>query len=743
MLWGSDQLSLGMPLQFSARRALARGQWPLWMPELFCGMPGLASMNNFLYPSFLLYALAGVPVPFIFGYDAFLQVVLSGLGTYLFCRRLGLRGGASLVSGLAFACSGTQVSLLFAGHTNNVIAIALIPWTFFGIQLAFSSARAWRWYGGFGLTGAALALQILGVGMQIFAYDILALAAFTAWLAWREGMLGRAAAPVGPWHRRPWARLALGLGLMALLCTLLSAPQLLPTLRYLGYSLRHDFSFKDFGSWSFPPAESLQWIVPGFFGWASPTYCGRWEFNLTSEYMGLVPWALAFAALAAGFRQKRGPHRFFAGLALASFVIALGHDTPLSRVFFHLPVYSGFRSWTRFLCLLTFSVCVLAGLGLDALLDPREGARARRGALAFCGLALLASAFCLAGAQAWAAAAAPKAAPALGGLEQARRAVQALASSSALRALGTALALGAGFFLLPRLPRKPLAAALALAGLVAFHLWDVSQMHARFITFADPDQVLARPAFLKDLPDPQAPQPTRFLDPAGLFHINQWADFGMESIQGYHGMSMQSAESLREAMKGHVRRELRLLNVRYILERQPLNAPGLKLVGQDGGFVYENEDALPRAFLAGRVLSAGDPDQAYAMLARPDFDPGRDVILVHPSGFAAVPGAKGGVEWLSRGSDSFDLRVTAGQNAYLVVSQSWYPGWKAWVDGRETPVLQADGALQAIALPAGGHRVRFAFESAPFQAGLGLAGLGLLLALGLAWKAWRESPETA
>jgi len=155
VLWGSDEVSLGLPLMSSAHRALAAGSLPLWCPELCCGLPNLASYNlNFLHPFWLARALMGLAPAQGFAWDGALELCLAAWGSWLFLRWLSASRRGALVGALAFALSGTQLSPLFAGHTNNVEAIALIPWGFWGLGRALGrryddaeGGRAWGWAG--------------------------------------------------------------------------------------------------------------------------------------------------------------------------------------------------------------------------------------------------------------------------------------------------------------------------------------------------------------------------------------------------------------------------------------------------------------------------------------------------------------------------------------------------------------------------------------------------------------------
>jgi uncharacterized membrane protein YfhO len=75
----------------------------------------------------------------------------------------------------------------------------------------------------------------------------------------------------------------------------------------------------------------------------------------------------------------------------------------------------------------------------------------------------------------------------------------------------------------------------------------------------------------------------------------------------------------------------------------------------------------------------------------------------------------------------------------LVVSDAWYPGWSATVDGKPAPLLRADYALVGVALPAGRHVVELRFASRPTRAGLALSLLGVIGALALGWYGRKRS----
>ena len=703
MLWGDDIQALELVFKTAAHRSLALGEWPHWMPEILSGMPGIAASNLvFLHPIELFFCLLGLPPWMGFGLDAAAEVALSGIGTFLLLRRLGASRSAALLAGLLFASSGTQISLLRAGHINNIKGIAMIPWVFWGAHKAMSE-KSWL---GWALAGAALALQVLGLGLQIFAYTIIGLAAFAFWMAW---VPSDDEAPAVRWRTA-----ILGLGVAALFATLLSAPQLLTSLQYKPYSWREGFSYEQFVSWSFHPKEALGWIVPGFYGWLSPTYHGDWAFCLTTEYFGLLPWALAAAALAAAWSagSKHRVEWFFSGLAVFSFLAGIGKYFPLHHLFFHLPIYSGFRTWTRFLCLMTFSVCVLGGLGWDALFAERSP-QARKAALYFSLFAAFASIVALQVANFTP--------------EQ-----QAIARSSAGKAVGLSLALAALFWTWTQWSKQ---AALVLLAVVAFHAFDMSEMVGRYLIFRSPQEVLAAPPAFSVLPDGQHGEAYRVLDLPGLWPQNTPALNGIEMLQGYHGVQMAAPQALTKALGGRQLDWLNLMNVRYIFSPQAQPVPGWKLL-QAGPpvFTYENPSALPRAFLVANALAVKDDDAAFAALAQPSFPVLQAVTVPEDPALGQGP-LKGGARISVRGRNRLELEAVNDRAALLVVSQTWYPAWKALVNGKPSPVLKADGgALQALRLDPGQHHIELYFSTDFFHLTAALCFLGLGL---LAWL-WRR-----
>ncbi len=158
--------------------------------------------------------------------------------------------------------------------------------------------------------------------------------------------------------------------------------------------------------------------------------------------------------------------------------------------------------------------------------------------------------------------------------------------------------------------------------------------------------------------------------------------------------------------------------------------------------IYRNLRALPRAWLVHRTreVAPGDLAAAAAALGNPDFDPRLEAVVEgRPSGRLGVPGSGDAARITSYADERVELDVVTAEPALLVVSDMVYPGWRATIDGVEQPIVPTNLVMRGVVVPAGDHRVVFAYRPARFALGIATAGLclaGCGAALGVA--GWRR-----
>ncbi len=187
---------------------------------------------------------------------------------------------------------------------------------------------------------------------------------------------------------------------------------------------------------------------------------------------------------------------------------------------------------------------------------------------------------------------------------------------------------------------------------------------------------------------------------------------------------------------------LGLLNVRYLAAEFPLQVEGLVERGRFGTtYLYENTHVLPRAFVLYRAGPVAGPEEALARLK--EADP-RQVAFIE--GGAALTGQS--TATLSEAlltaytPDSITVRATLEQPGVLILSEVWYPGWEARIDGQPVPIYRADGLLRAVYLQPGTHTIAFSYTPWTVKAGLALSALGWVAFISVGVSEWRKQARS-
>ena len=153
--------------------------------------------------------------------------------------------------------------------------------------------------------------------------------------------------------------------------------------------------------------------------------------------------------------------------------------------------------------------------------------------------------------------------------------------------------------------------------------------------------------------------------------------------------------------------------------------------------IYENLDVLPRAFVVHQAEVIPGDDRAIARMRDPAFDPSRTVILT--DGKPLVGAGDATAEMVSYAPEEIVVDVTTDAPGYLVLTDTFYPGWRATVDGAPAEISRADVAFRAVWLEPGAHRVEFRYQPASVRWGCWIStGALLLLLCGLVWAFWRR-----
>ncbi|MHB8628500.1 MAG: YfhO family protein [Aggregatilineales bacterium] len=182
-----------------------------------------------------------------------------------------------------------------------------------------------------------------------------------------------------------------------------------------------------------------------------------------------------------------------------------------------------------------------------------------------------------------------------------------------------------------------------------------------------------------------------------------------------------------------------LLGVKYYLATKPYDKPNFKLIGiADGGIYYQRTDAFPRAWIA-QTTSVEPNDDAvrqHIMSGKEDL-----AATVYIDQAVNCPTAGGTVAITSYRPDDVEIH-TGGAGGLLTLSDQFYPGWQATVDGQPTAIVRADTVFRAVCVPAGDHTVDFVYRPLSFFIGVGVSAAGWLIWLVLMiWWIIRRKPE--
>ncbi len=722
----SDQFLAGYAFRaFAATFEKTHGTFPLWNPYLQGGMPFVAAMHgDIFYPTFLLRLM--MPVDAAMSWGMILHFFLCGMATYWFLRvaaRMSFAG--ALVGGVAYMMTGFVSSLVSAGHDGKLFVNALFPVLLLLLTWAVRDGRRWA----FGAFALVTGLTLLTPHPQLFEQVMIAAAAWALYLAF--------GAPAGTPLERGVAlrRLALALAAVAV-GVAIGAIQYLPVAEYTAWSPRAAaFTYEKATSYSFPIEELFNLYLPQFSG-ILDQYWGRNFIHFHSEYAGVAVLVLAGLGFgAATTPARRGFMRFWLWTGAGALLWALGGYTPFYRIVYAIvPMVQHMRAPSTIFYITTFAIAVLAAGGAERAIEGRVGRRYLAGwVISAAVIAVLGVSGAL-----------TNVAHSLVTYEPFAARVDAGATDlklGALRSLTFVLLVVGLISMIAAGKLRGWTAGVALAALCAVDLWTVERRYwgsiapaaelfatdpaIDYLTQATRKGQPARVMAMEDQSRPAAPSDP-YLSADGLMV------HGIRQTFGYHGNEIGRYQVFRAPEMQLNPTTLALTNTRYVLvNNDSVDVPGWKRVvgpvpNAAGTRVslYELPGDNTFAWVVPAIAKYPD-DQVLGAIRAPNF-PVRSVALVDPD--AAVQGVSltaipaplpivVSTKSYAPGRISLELSAPAPQGAALVVSENYYPGWMATVDGTPAPTVRTDYVLIGIPLPAGARTVELTFTSPAFERG--------------------------
>lgn len=753
-----DTLSQGAPFnKFADEYSSTFNETPLWDPYVFSGMPFQASgtTHNVQYT---YEKLVSSLVPWLFGplHGRFLfHMLLGGVSMYLLARTLSLSRLAGFVAAVAFVLNGQVIG---TAHVNRLACFMHIPLIFLAAHQLFERKRLFYAI----LLGGAFGSQLGSFHPQIAHYTGMMLGLFFAYTA-----------VVHLREKKPLQPLLMSSALFALALVIavgMAAVMVWPMTEYAAYSARalsvegSSVNVPFATSWSFPPMEIFTFIIPSFVGFGGQTYWGEMPFTDFPNYLGVIVVLLALIGLL--LRRDRITV-FLALLAVCALLVSFGnHFPPVSSLMLnYMPYFSKFRAPVMILILLQFAGALLAGYGVQALLErARDQVSSRMTrllgftAVGVFGvvviLALAGGAF-----QSYMTAIFDHADSTHGGR-------QAIVENATIRAQidgmrfelfmkdlrNMAFLLGAATTIILLYLKRKIGNALfasALSGLVLLDLLIVG------VTLVDPKYAPGRvdsyyasrqeePMVKLMQQDPELFRVFPVDDPSS----NEYGYFNIPSISGYHAAKLGIYQELMDKVGFNALPVLDMLNTKYLISRRPLSGgPLAPIIESDKGYLYQNTNALPRAFLVDSLKVMTDKNAIFQEMKNPVFNPAQYAIVEKPVGAKLGPKGASTAEVITHTPHRIDVKVNNTATCLLVLSEVYYPaGWTATIDGSPTEIIKTNYVLRSVVVPAGPHTITFQFAPRSFTIGLlvsqTMSGLVLLALIAAAVLQIRKKSNT-
>lgn len=736
-----------------------QGIFPLWNPYIFCGMPGYASLTvhgeRYFDVSAFLINRASKLFAFLInspdvGWVLFYYLLL-GIGVYWFVfDKLKNKIGA-LVAALGVMHSTFIIILVIVGHMTKVPVIAFFPFIFLILE---------RLREKFNLV-LSLVLIVLIHFMLLPGHIQMIFYCYFAFLLYYTFFFIRTLIKKESWQ----GVIRSGLVLTAAtgLAFAMTGDQYLSTLEYSKYSMRGadpivpsaqaqtkgatngglDYDYAT--QWSFPPGEMLTFLIPSAYGFGVgvpyqgpetnnqiaklPLYFGSQPWTDAPQYMGVVILILAGIGF---WKYRKDPFVQYSGiLVFVSLLISFGKEFSLlyDPMFNYFPMFNKFRIPSMMLILVQLIIPVIAGYGVAGLMDVREkknpqGQKIFLYTLAGLGvllvLSMIAKDVLLFVYEIFV--------PNAQGLLAAKfgdnasivyKIVTGMISNEIMVGLLLLVAALGGFYLyqIQKLKTSMLTAVIVV--IVLADLWRVNSKPMDPQPHKDSQALFNTPDYVNFIKQDTSQFRVLEFEQGQPPYNNTLAYWRIQSAYGYQGAKMRQIQDMFDVAGLGNPIVWGLMNVKYILSDRPDSNQVLQpIYASNGKYVLYNRGALPRAFFVRRYEVAKGID-ILNKIKDMSFDP-RDVAFFMDDPKLSIDAPLEGVaaSYTHFGIQDIGLNVTATGNNLLFLSESWYPeGWKAYIDGQETPIHRINYMFRGVVVPAGQHSLTMKFEPSGFYLG--------------------------
>jgi len=737
----SDVPALIYPLRFIAIEMLKKGELPLWNPYMLNGYPLFGEFQSaILNPANLVYLF----LDFVDGWtlEVCLQIILAMIFMYIYLRSFKLHKISALFGSIAYGLCGFNI--FWMEYNIHTFVAALIPLFLLLVDKYIASSKVIYLV----FLSITMAIQIFMGFPQITIYTLALLLLYGGFrLRWQKVSSQNLKKFVGIVFFIFWGILLAGI-------------QLLPGLELYSNSQRLvekvDLEYR-----FLKPEQLVHFIVPDYFG-SSATYnwWGSGDYTSALGYTGVIAFILCFASV---FKIKQREVLFFWFLGIIT--ISLIVYNPISEFlndYIIDVILKGFQAAfiTKALIFANLSIAVLGAFGMESFLFSNNVRRILyflSVPLMFVIALFIGTAFSLLFLK--------LNLQALNHLPSSVDILNGFIKNYTISIRNTAVSVT---FLLPlifiifirykfknaRLWSGVLVCLLLSAELVRYG-WKITPFAEKSFVFPTTPVI----DFLKS-----QDQPFRILS-GDVITENMWVPYGLSSPDGYESIyPVRTAQLISSINDNKVEAvplgkfaKLRnydsdltdLMNGAFLLslkvDKKGVSEEGsykkgyisdkFKLIFEEKSVaVLQNTKVLPRAFVVTQWEILDNEKEVLDRLINDGFPKDEKIILEEPFNlFMQSDQNISKVEYLTLGSNGQKINVSTQNPGFLFISDTWYPGWKAFVDGKPTPIFMANYNFRAIPVTEGEHEVDIRYEPESFKKGawVSLATLLILLAISI------------
>lgn len=757
-----------------------REGFSLWNPYIFAGMPAYALSTeptwfNIIYTVYTTIRTAFASLFSVqYAMWSFYLIILT-ITSFLLMKYLTKNTLISLFSALATSFSTGIIVFLFIGHVTKLTSLCMYPLLFLLILKLKEKFTLLD----FLLLIITLQILIQGFHVQIIFYIFFATAIYFIYFLIRHLLKKENEQFKG------LVKAGVSVVFAIVIALLIQSDNFTQIYEYTPYSTRGTESIIEKSSpktaksesdyydyhteWSFSVGEVLTFIVPSYYGFGNSTYkgpltnnqpvevntyFGQMRFVDVAMYMGIIVFFLGIYAMIA--LRKNPLVQYLTILIVISLLISFGKNFSVlfDLMFYYFPYFDKFRVPSMILVLIQINLPILAGLGLMNILSLRDKKEEKNKtvlknialsvSVVFILTLLLNSII-----SDWFIGRINSYADALQNSQLAQQ-YRVLADYTS-QMFTTDLILGAFFIMICMwsiyfyYQRKFSADILILVFIIVtmIDLWRIDSRGAKYIDNPDVKSIFTEPDYVTFIKSQNDKEPFRIFNakqdgsPGSLNNnTNFHAYFLLEDFYGYSGIKPRAYQDYMDVVNPINRNLWNMLNVKYLITDKPAEIPGMKeLYSSENSYVYLNEYKLPRMFFIDKLENLSTLE-FLNQFRDGKINPQKTGIVEGEIPLIDIPDSTVKINILKYDEALIEAEIIASGNNFVFIGNTYHPGWKATVNGKETKVFKTNHGFLGLVVPKGNNKIKIEYAPDSFfiarNISLALSSLvvfGLLLTL--------------